>query len=184
MFFETGYADTTMQMIAARAGASKETLYRHFGSKEELFAEIVEDRAKGFLNGLDEKFDLPGSVADVLRDLGARMLQAMVDSKALSVCRLVVAESARSPELGRIFFSEGPDHVTRRLAEFLMVADARGELACADAELAAVLFIGALMSSIHLRSLILQEPPSMSAAQMEAHVEGAVEMFMARFARR
>lgn len=183
VFFESGFAETTMQMIAARAGASKETLYRHFGSKEELFTEIVENRAKGFLDGLDEKFELPGSVADVLRDLGTRMFEAMVGARALSLCRLVIAESSRSPELGRIFFDEAPERVCRRLTEFLTVAAARGELTCADPRLAAVLFLGALMSYIHLQSLILQEPPSMTGAQVNAHVDEAVEMFLRRYAR-
>ena len=184
VFFESGYAETTMQMIAARAGASKETLYRHFGSKEELFAELVEDRAKGFLDGLDEKFELPGAVADVLRDLGARLLEAMVGARALTLCRLVIAESSRSPELGRIFIDEGPERVCRRLTEFLALAVARGEVTCADPRLAAVLFLGALMSYNHLHSVILQEPPAMSEAQVTAHVEEAVQMFLARYAGR
>jgi AcrR family transcriptional regulator len=182
VFFESGFSDTTMHMIAARAGASKETLYRHFGSKEELFAEIVENRAKGFLDGLDEKFDRPGSVAQVLRDLGGRLLDAMVGPQALSLCRLVIAEGPRNPELGRIFFTEGPDRVRGRLTEFLRVADARGELACDDPRLAASLFLGAIMASIHLESLVLQQPPGLSVAQVKAHVEGSVSMFLARYA--
>ncbi len=47
VFAEHGYVETTMQMIASKAGASKETLYRHFQSKEDLFGEIV--RAKSAL---------------------------------------------------------------------------------------------------------------------------------------
>jgi len=46
MFLERGYAETTMQVIAEAAGASKETLYRHFESKELLFAEIVGRKAQ------------------------------------------------------------------------------------------------------------------------------------------
>ncbi|MCI0600466.1 MAG: TetR/AcrR family transcriptional regulator, partial [Beijerinckiaceae bacterium] len=45
LFLERGFAETTMQLVAARARASKETLYRHFGNKEELFADIVRRRA-------------------------------------------------------------------------------------------------------------------------------------------
>src|SRR5580698_2187224 len=45
VFLERGFANTTMQMIASRAGGSKETLYRHFASKEALFAEIVSAKA-------------------------------------------------------------------------------------------------------------------------------------------
>ena len=45
VFLELGFNDTTMQIVASRAGASKETLYRHFGSKEGLFSEVVRARA-------------------------------------------------------------------------------------------------------------------------------------------
>ena len=183
VFFENGFADTTMQQIAARAGASKETLYRHFGSKEELFAEIVEARARGFLENLDEKFDKPGSVADVLRDLGVKMLEAMVESAAISLCRTVVAESPRNPELGRVFFEAGPDRVHRRLTEFLVAARERGDVTCTDPVLAARIFLGAIVSSYHLTRLVLEPPPTLTRAQMQAHVDEVVVMMMTLYKR-
>ena len=45
VFLKHGYVETTMQMIASEAGSSKETLYRHFASKEALFAELIGARA-------------------------------------------------------------------------------------------------------------------------------------------
>ena len=184
VFFETGFAETTMQAIAARAGASKETLYRHFGNKEELFAEIVSERAKCWLEDLDEKFSTPGSVADVLRTIGLKMLESILEEDAVSLCRTVVAESVRNPELGVLFMAAGPDRVRQRLGEFLAAASARGELQCADAAMAARIFIGAIISSFHLGRLALAEPPLMTHAAMRAHVEEVTEMMMARYARR
>lgn len=184
VFFENGFTDTTMQTIAARAGASKETLYRHFGSKEGLFGEIVESRAKVFLDSIDENFERPGSVEDVLRDLGSRMLEAMVGSHALLLCRTVVSESPRNPELGRIFYAEGPERVRGRLSEFLAAARHRGELSFSDAGLAARVFLGAVMSSFHLAHLVLVEAPPLTKPQIKAHVDEVVAMFMARYATR
>ncbi|MGH6936568.1 MAG: TetR/AcrR family transcriptional regulator [Methylocella sp.] len=40
-----------LHLVAARAGASKETLYRHFGNKEELFADIVRRRSARITGG-------------------------------------------------------------------------------------------------------------------------------------
>ena len=182
VFFETGFAETTMQTIAARAGASKETLYRHFGSKEELFAEIVSERAKCWLEDLDEKFSTPGSVADVLRTIGLKMLESILEEDAVSLCRTVVAESVRNPDLGKLFMAAGPDRVRTRLGEFLEAATARGELRCLDGLLAARIFIGAIVSSYHLGRLARAEPPRISPADMRAHVEEVVAMMMARYA--
>jgi AcrR family transcriptional regulator len=183
VFFESGYADTTMQMIAVRAGASKETLYRHFGNKEGLFAEIVETRAKSFLDDLDENFERPDSAEGVLRNLGLRLLDAMVEDEAISLCRVVVAEAPRNPELGEIFFERGPGRVRTRLAEFLSAAMARDELACDDPGLAARIFLGAIVTSYHLARLVLQTPPPVTRAEIRAHVDEVVEMFLLKYGR-
>ena len=181
VFFETGFAETTMQTIAARAGASKETLYRHFGSKEELFAESVASRARAFLEDLDERFERRGSVADVLRALGQKLLETMTGPDAISLCRIVVSEGPRNPELGEVFMTVGPDRVRNRLTEFLGAATARGELECADAARAARIFLGAVMTSFHLSHLVLQNPPTMTHQDMRSYVDEVVEMFMRRY---
>ena len=170
-----------MQAIAARAGASKETLYRHFGSKEELFAEIIASRARSFLEDLDERFEQPGSVADVLRALGQKLLETMTGADAISLCRIVVAEGPRNPELGALFMTAGPDHVRNRLTEFLQAAVARGELVCPDPDCAARIFLGAVMTSFHLTHLVLQNPPILTRPRLRAHVEEVVDVFMRRY---
>lgn len=183
VFFESGFSDTTMQTIAIRAGASKETLYRHFGSKEGLFAEIVETRAKSFLDDLDENFDRPGSVADVLHNLALKLLDAMVGAEAISLCRTVIAEAPRNAELGEIFFTRGPERVRDRLTEFLTAACGRDELSCADPQIAARIFLGAIMSNFHLMRLVLQKPRNLTRAQLTAHVDEVVDMFLLKYAR-
>ena len=182
VFFETGFADTTMQSIANRAGASKETLYRHFGSKEELFAEVVAARARSFLEDLDERFEHLGTVADVLRSLGLRMLETMSASDAVSLCRIVIAESPRNPELGELFMRAGPDRVRERLSEFLSAAARRGELRCPDASQAARIFLGAVLTDMQLAWLVLQDPPPMPRSRMRPFVDEVVAMFMGRYA--
>lgn len=181
VFFENGFTDTTMQAIAVRAGASKETLYRHFGSKEGLFGEIVASRAQDFLANLDENFERPGSAAEVLRALGLTLLHSMVCCDAISLCRTVISESPRNPELGRIFFAGGPDRVRVRLTEFLTAATARRELSCSDPTLAARLFLGSVIGTYHLARLVLADPPIPPHSQLEKHVDEAVVMFLRRY---
>src|ERR1700685_4605474 len=68
IFLERGFPETTMQMIAEAAGASKETLYRHFESKEFLFAEIVSRKAR-LISGPDGAIARGGSPEVVLSAL-------------------------------------------------------------------------------------------------------------------
>jgi TetR/AcrR family transcriptional regulator, mexJK operon transcriptional repressor len=182
VFFEQGYAETTMQAIAARAGASKETLYRHFGSKEDLFAEVVSVRARTFLEDMDARFQRPGSVADVLRSLALKILDTMVGRDAISLCRIVVAECPRYPELGIAFMAAGPDRVRTRLTDFLAEATGRGELSCADPACAARIFLGAVMTSFHLAHLVLPQDPPISRLQIRSHVDEVMATFMGRYA--
>lgn len=184
VFFENGFTDATMQSIAVRAGASKETLYRHFGSKEELFAEIVDTRARSFLDSLDENFSGPGSVAQILSGVGKRAIEMLFDPLAIKLCRTVIAESPRNPALGRIFLEEGPYRVRRGLTDFLTCATARGDLDCPDPALAAVLFIGLVMASLHLDRLVLIPPPRMTDEEARIHVDESVAVFLARYAPR
>src|SRR5271155_5057297 len=99
MLLERGYAETTMQMIAAAAGASKETLYRHFESKELLFAEIISRKARQ-ISGPDAPMTRGGSPETVLSELGVTLLRTIVTGEASFLFRTVVAEAVRTPELG------------------------------------------------------------------------------------
>lgn len=184
VFFDHGFGDTTMQTIAAEAGASKETLYRHFGSKEGLFSEIVESRANTFLEGLDENLQRPGTLAETLWTLGMRMLAAMVEREAICLYRIVVAEGPRHPDLGRIFYEQGPERVKQRLKTYLEAARARGELHCADCMLAATIFLGAVLANYHTWALVLPPGNLLTKAQVRAHIDEVVEVFVSGYAPR
>jgi TetR/AcrR family transcriptional repressor of mexJK operon len=177
MFLERGYADTTMQLIAERAGASKETLYRHFGCKEALFSEIVRRRAALVMGG--EESELSGPPKRVLLDLALSMLHFLGGTDSICLYRVVVAESPREPELGRIFYAQGPGRVVARLSDYLRRAAAHGDLNVADPDLSARLFLGAVVTHHQMSRLI--GGASFSDAELRAHAEEAVNLFMARY---
>ena len=180
LLLTSGYTETTMHEIAALAGASKETLYRHFGSKEGRFAEVVANRARCLRGRLDAEFDHPNGLAGALRDLGINLLEHMTSSEVTALLRLVVAEAARDPALGRIFYSVGPEQTRVRLASYLEAADARRECRVPKPALAASIFLGAVTAMAHTARLVLQDPPPMSRAEIEERVDEVVAMFMLR----
>ena len=126
-----------MQMIAEAAGASKETLYRHFESKEFLFAEIVSRKAR-LISGPDGAIARGGSPEVVLSALGTSLLLTTVcTGQGAFLFRTVVGEAARSPELGDLFYDRGPGLTVERLTQYLADATKRGELHCDDPAVAA-----------------------------------------------
>src|ERR1700733_13385153 len=74
VFLERGFANTTMQMIASRAGGSKETLYRHFASKEALFAEIV-GREAARISGPESALARDGRPVQALFELAYTLMR-------------------------------------------------------------------------------------------------------------
>lgn len=182
VFLKNGYTETTMQEVAVRAGASKETLYRHFGSKEGLFAEVMNRRAQSLTDKLDAGLDRPKALADALRDLGIKLLEQMTSPEVTALLRIVVAEAPRDPTLGRIFYSLGPERTRAQLAEFLAAARDRGEFRGSNPGLAASIFLGAVIAMTHTARLVLQDPPPLSRADIEERVDEVVAMFLLRHA--
>jgi TetR/AcrR family transcriptional regulator, mexJK operon transcriptional repressor len=183
MFLERGFADTTMQMIAEAASASKETLYRHFESKELLFAEIISRKAQQ-ISGPDAPMARGGNPETVLSALGVTLLHTIARGEASFLFRTVVTEAARSPEFGDLFWARGPGLTVQRLTKYLADARGRGELQCDDPAVAAQLFLGAVVSQFHLRRLFQSDWKPPTEKEITRHVEAAVSMFMAKFGAR
>jgi AcrR family transcriptional regulator len=181
VFLKRGFADTTMQMIASLAGGSKETLYRHFTSKEALFAEIV-DRRAALIAGPQSALARDEAPEAVLSELGLSLMRLMMKSDTSSLLKIVVAEAPRSPQLAKVFYARGPGATLDKLTDYLRAATRRRQLDCPQPLLAAKLFIGSVVAQHHLYSLIGQPPAAPSESEMRKHVHAAVMMFLARYA--
>jgi AcrR family transcriptional regulator len=182
VFLELGFNETTMQIVASRAGASKETLYRHFGSKEGLFSEVVRARTARFFAGAEGDPRLLGAPHEVLLQLGFNLLYKLLNEDPICLFRIVVAETPRNPELGRIFFEQGPAQVLQQLTLYLEGATRQGLLICEDPTLAARLFLGAVVANRHIMMLVAPGWEPLTEATIRRHVEEAVALFLARYA--
>jgi len=119
VFLDRGYALTTMDDVAAAAGVGKQTVYRHFASKEVLFENLISSMCvDGALAGrLDDGGE--HSVDAQLRDLGWALLQNLMSVNGIGLYRAVVAEAQRRPELGRLFYENGAKLVRSLAADIL-----------------------------------------------------------------
>lgn len=180
-FLKHGFSATTMQMIASEAGSSKETLYRHFTSKQALFAELISARAAA-IAGPQSAIASDEKPEQALTELGMGLMHLLVADKTTFLLRIVLAEAHRAPELARILYRHGPGATLERLTKYLNSATRRGQLRCPDPKRAAKLFLGAVASHYHLYGLIGQPSKPVTNLEMRAHVRVAVEMFLSHFA--
>jgi TetR/AcrR family transcriptional regulator, mexJK operon transcriptional repressor len=181
VFLELGFNDTTMQIVASRAGASKETLYRHFGSKEGLFSEVVRTRAARFFGNVEREIGQHNDPREVLKELGFNMLNKLLHEDRLCLFRVVIYEVQRSPEVGRIFFEQGPNQLLKELSSYLEYATAQGMLNCHEPPLQAKLFLGAVVANRHILELVAPDHEKLTEEVIRHHVEEAVNMFLAAY---
>jgi TetR/AcrR family transcriptional repressor of mexJK operon len=147
-FLQDGYHGTSMDQVAADAAVSKQTVYKQFADKEQLFRAIVlrvTGNASAIIAELAATLPEPGvATRDGLRagltDLGRRYLDGVLRPPVLALRRLVIAEAERFPDLARTYFEQAPARAIRVLAEAIGGYAAVGLLAAADPELAAAHF--------------------------------------------
>jgi TetR/AcrR family transcriptional repressor of mexJK operon len=181
VFLKHGFSDATMQMIASEAGGSKETLYRHFASKEALFAELISARA-ATIAGPQTALARDEVPEKALTELGMNLMHLVMKGESSSLFNIVVVEAHRAPDLANIFYNPGPGATLKRLTDYLRSATRRGELACPNPQQAAKLFLGAVISHYHLQCLMGKPSKTLTEVDMHKHVKAAVEMFLSHFA--
>ncbi|MEU4405138.1 TetR family transcriptional regulator [Streptosporangium sp. NPDC023963] len=119
LFADLGYDQVTMRAIAAEADANIALINRYFGSKRELFAEVLamQGRFPGVLEGPEEELPrrLAEYVADRLRsDQGSVVLAALIRSSSSpeihEIIRDRVSSAILEPLSARL---SGPDAAFR-----------------------------------------------------------------------
>jgi len=182
LFMAEGYGTTSMDAIARAAGVSKATLYAHFTNKAELFAAIIGGECQRFAQMLWAREAETDDVRSVLLQVARAKIQFTGSAEPRAIYRIVVAESARFPELGRVFYDNGPRRVLERLTDYLRNATARGALAVPDPRMAAEQFFGMIHGADYLRRLLGIDDPA--APDADTIVESAVAVFLKAYAPR
>jgi AcrR family transcriptional regulator len=186
VFLRKGYLGTSMDEIAALAGVSKQTVYKHFADKERLFSEIVRSTVDEVAEGVFGeviRLEDTGDVEADLRDLARRQLTAVMQSRLLRLRRLVIGESGRFPELGRTFYERGPARTVATLGTAFERLAQRGVLELDDPLLAAAHFNWLIMSAPLNEAMLLgrDEPPA--RAELHRYADGGVRVFLAAYRR-
>lgn len=184
LFLRHGYRGTSMDEIAAIAGVSKQTVYKHFADKESLFSEIVISTVEEVAMPVHDevlKLQDDGDLEADLRRLARQLLRRVMQPRILQLRRLVIGEAGRFPELGRTFYEQGPERTIAALATVFERLAGRGVLQRGDPMLAATHFNWLVMSIPLNRAMLLgdDEPP---AAELNRYADAGVRAFLATYA--
>jgi len=182
VFFEHGFAATSIDMIIARIGGSKRTIYAEFGNKEALFTALVTELADDVLAPLHE----PGcneapDIRTALVRVAERLISAYASKDLVGVYRGIVNEAHRFPHLAQAFYDKGPGRAARELKILLDAALRRGEIKPIDTAVAADHFVGMARDNLHLQ-VVLGLSGAPNEDEIRSRATGAVELFLSGIA--
>lgn len=130
LFVEKGFAATTVEEVARRAGVSKGTLFLYFASKEELFKAVVRENISGRFSEWNAEFDaFEGSTADMLRYCMTMWWARLGSSKASGITKLMLGEADNFPELAAFYQHEVIQPAHELIRRILQRGVDRGEFA-------------------------------------------------------
>ena len=141
-----GFAEARVSAVAERAGVATGTVYRHFASKAELFAEVFRRVSQGEIDAL-----LEAAAGEERRPAGERVADGI---------ETFARRALRAPRLAFALIAEpvGPlieaERLTYRrayrdgVAEVIAAGVAAGELPYQDPQLSAAALVGAAAESM------------------------------------
>ena len=99
LFIENGYAGTSIEQIAAEAGAGKQTIYRRYESKEDLFKAAITDLGEMLLRSAAIAEASSADPLTSLRETCRAWLDVAAMPEAIAIYRVLIADAHRFPSL-------------------------------------------------------------------------------------
>lgn len=181
LFIQHGYSATSMAAISAALGGSKSTLYRYFATKELLFSAFVFESGKNYQQAI---LDLPlhkDGIEETLIELGEKYLRLRCSKEVVAVSRVVTNEAGRFPELGKLFYDNGPSLVMATIEKILISANDRGLLKIDDPTTASWQFKALCESDIY-DQILWGFKNDLSEQNLQMHAKVACNAFLKIYA--
>jgi AcrR family transcriptional regulator len=175
LFSRKGFRGTTTREIARAVGVSEAMLFKHFATKEELYAAIIEakshvEQVVGTLVGAAER----GDDAVVLRTLAREMIARTRTDPALM--RLTFFSALEGHALSDMIFRSRVQQLDDFLSRYIARRIAAGAFRDVDPRQAAWNFSGMVGYHIQRQELFGQKPPRHLTS--DRAVEEMVQLFL------
>ncbi len=170
---EKGYVGATTREISRHAGVTELTLFRHFGTKEKLFVELLSSYA--FLPRLKELMPELGnySYEEALTLIAMKFLTTLKERK--SMMKILLSEIHIYPEKVKKIYRSYVDEVRVTLAGYFFSMQKKGVLRNVSPEVAARTFLGMLFN--YFRTEEIMKDNGMTKKKMKHAVKDMVDIF-------
>ncbi|PPK46135.1 TetR family transcriptional regulator [Trinickia symbiotica] len=127
VFMREGFGAARVEEIASLAGVSKTTVYRQFGTKEELFRSIVWRGMADLRGKIALELEPGGDFSANLASLIDALVEHMAIPDSVHTSRLVIGEAVRFPDIAKQFL-QFVNTMLEPLTSVLEAAAARGTI--------------------------------------------------------
>lgn len=146
LFIHKGYVRTSTAEIASQCKISKQTLYRIFPEKIDIFAAVVESHRTHMIDLSNDYEDLP------IDEALAKIFMVELDQQAYEIrasfIRMANMESLQHPKLREILKTNGGSKIRKELTLWLDRQCSKGRLSIADTVSAAHMLMDMLTGAI------------------------------------
>jgi AcrR family transcriptional regulator len=180
-FLKHGYQGASINAMARSSGISKESIYRYFSSKKQLFeAVIVRELGeyRQLLTRLGTSLQTM-EFREALVTIAETVLGAVNTDRTLALRRLIFEEARNSPDVGQHYYQIGPEHAYVLLENLFTQHRA-------DSLFDAAIMSRHFIALIAYRIIIEREcavRPVLSKPQVREWAENSVDEFMKAFVR-
>ena len=175
-----GYDGISMDRIAKTANVSKQTLYSHFGKKDELFRYCIESRCITSMMS-PRLFDESLSTEVVLLELAEHFADLVMNEETVKIMRICIAGAEKYPEVSELFFQAGPETLIDLFNSYLKRKVESNELKIDNCRYAACQFLFMVKSEQALR-VLLGLPKTLDETEIKSYIRSTVQLFLKGYA--
>ncbi|SDI56141.1 MULTISPECIES: TetR/AcrR family transcriptional regulator [Bradyrhizobium] len=176
-FSDNGYAATSIESVARRAGVSTKTLYRLIPNKAALFEGMTSDRIDRFLSEINLEAIDHAEIDEALYAALMACADLALDKEVVALQSMVLQESGKFSDLAGAFYRNGIQRTVTALADWLTMQQSRGLMKLDDAEEVAGMLLG-MVADAPRRATMFGGLPLPSRPQIEARVRKCVALFL------
>jgi AcrR family transcriptional regulator len=176
LFASRGFSGTTTKEIAEGAGVSEAIIFRHFASKDKLYAAILDDKVKQGTERIKAQLEEAASRKDDRAFFGSLALEMLeFHCKDQTFMRLLLFSALEGHELSSIFFDSTARDIKNHIRKYIKQRSLDGAFRSIDPAIAARAFVGMVLHQVQARTIFKDDDVKTSNRQI---ADRFVEIFL------
>jgi TetR/AcrR family transcriptional regulator len=187
LFSQRGFRGTTTKEIAIAAGVNEAIIFRHFATKRDLYAAIIDGKAgsanvKAVQNAIKEAVDSGGDDRKLFESVAFHLLEFHEhDDTAM---RLLLYSALEGHELAEMIFRNHISKAQRQLADYVKRRISEGAFRRVDPGLAVRGFLGMLINHVMHKKFFRYDGDEVLGITNHQAAERFTEFFLASMTNR